>query len=104
MGLSHILDWQGYDHMLFLLALCCVFTFGDKRWVWLVSAFTISRLLLRQVSDLTLRRAITFLYHQIVLLRPSRGLVLIVSQTSLVLVLVSTSTSVLDFDHLKRHP
>lgn len=70
----------------------------------LVSAFTISRLLLRQVSDLTLRRAITFLYHQVVLLRPSRGLVLIVSQTSLVLVLVSTSTSVLDFDHLKRHP
>lgn len=41
MGYSHILDWQGYDHMLFLLALCCVYTLGDKRWIWLVSAFTI---------------------------------------------------------------
>ena len=25
MGLSHILDWQGYDHMLFLLALFGIF-------------------------------------------------------------------------------
>jgi hypothetical protein len=41
MGFSHILDWQGYDHMLFLLALCCVNTLSDKRWIWLVSAFTI---------------------------------------------------------------
>jgi hypothetical protein len=67
----------------------------------LVSAFTINRQLL-QVSDLTFRHAITLLCHQVALLRPYRGLVLTVSQTSLVL--VSTSTSVLDFDHHKRHP
>lgn len=41
MGYSHILDWQGYDHMLFLLALCCAYTFRDWQWVWLVSAFTV---------------------------------------------------------------
>jgi hypothetical protein len=56
MGLSHILDWQGYDHMLFLLALCCVFTFGDKRWVWLVSAFTIGHAISLSLSVLNVVR------------------------------------------------
>ena len=56
MGLSHILDWQGYDHMLFLLALCCVFTFGDKRWVWLVSAFTIGHAISLALSVLNVVR------------------------------------------------
>lgn len=56
MGLSHILDWQGYDHMLFLLALCCVFTFGDKRWIWLVSAFTIGHAISLALSVLNVVR------------------------------------------------
>ncbi len=56
MGLSHILDWQGYDHMLFLLALCCVFTFGDKRWIWLVSAFTIGHSISLALSVLNVVR------------------------------------------------
>ena len=56
MGLSHILDWAGYDHMLFLLALCCVFTFGDKRWIWLVSAFTIGHAISLALSVLNVVR------------------------------------------------
>lgn len=56
MGLSHILDWLGYDHMLFLLALCCVYTFGDKRWIWLVSAFTIGHAISLALSVLNVVR------------------------------------------------
>lgn len=56
MGLSHILDWQGYDHMLFLLALCCVFTISDRRWIWLVSAFTIGHAISLALSVLNVVR------------------------------------------------
>lgn len=41
-GLQHIADWQGYDHMLFLLALCCVYTISQwKPLLLLITAFTI---------------------------------------------------------------
>ena len=40
----------------FLLALCCVFTFGDKRWVWLVSAFTIGHAISLALSVLNVVR------------------------------------------------
>jgi hypothetical protein len=56
MGFSHILDWQGYDHMLFLLALCCVFTYSDKRWIWLVSAFTVGHAISLALSVLNVVR------------------------------------------------
>lgn len=42
LGWQHILDWQGYDHILFLLALCGVYLLSDwKKVMILVTAFTI---------------------------------------------------------------
>ncbi|MEM6806734.1 MAG: HupE/UreJ family protein [Bacteroidota bacterium] len=41
-GFTHILDMAGYDHMLFLLALCAIYRFREwKRVLILVTAFTI---------------------------------------------------------------
>jgi hypothetical protein len=42
LGLHHILDWQGYDHILFVMALCGIYTIKDwKKVLILVTAFTI---------------------------------------------------------------
>lgn len=42
LGWQHILDWQGYDHILFLLALCGIYQLSDwKKVLVLVTAFTI---------------------------------------------------------------
>jgi hypothetical protein len=42
LGWQHILDWQGYDHILFITALCGVFLLSDwKKVLILVTAFTI---------------------------------------------------------------
>ncbi|WP_099366204.1 HupE/UreJ family protein [Sphingobacterium sp. 1.A.4] len=42
LGWQHILDLNGYDHILFVLVLCCSYTLKDwKRLLWLVTAFTI---------------------------------------------------------------
>ncbi len=42
LGLEHILDPQGYDHILFIVALCAIYTVSDwRRLLWLVTAFTI---------------------------------------------------------------
>ena len=42
LGVQHILDIQGYDHILFVLALCAVFIPRDwKKIIILVTAFTI---------------------------------------------------------------
>lgn len=41
-GLEHITDWNGYDHILFILALSGVYTHKDwKKIVILISAFTV---------------------------------------------------------------
>ena len=42
-GTEHILDWRdGYDHLLFVVALCAVYVIGDwKRVLILVTAFTV---------------------------------------------------------------
>jgi hypothetical protein len=41
-GISHITDIEGYDHMLFLLAMCAPFTFKDwKPVAILATAFTV---------------------------------------------------------------
>lgn len=41
-GLTHIADWQAYDHILFLLALCGIYTLSEwKTLLWLVTAFTL---------------------------------------------------------------
>lgn len=42
LGFQHILDWQGYDHILFVSALCALYTFKNwPRVLWLVTAFTL---------------------------------------------------------------
>lgn len=42
LGLDHILDFAGYDHILFILALCTGYLFKDiKKILILVTAFTI---------------------------------------------------------------
>jgi predicted membrane protein len=42
LGWRHITDWQGYDHILFVTALCVAFSLTDWRKVaWLITAFTV---------------------------------------------------------------
>jgi hypothetical protein len=42
LGFSHITDFKGYDHILFIVALCAVYQFKDwKRVLILVTAFTV---------------------------------------------------------------
>ena len=42
MGFSHVWDWQGYDHLLFLAALCLPFSLRQwKPLLWLITCFTI---------------------------------------------------------------
>jgi len=42
LGWRHILDWKGYDHILFVMVLCGVYTLVDwKKVLILVTAFTI---------------------------------------------------------------
>jgi len=42
LGLEHILDINGYDHILFVLALCAIYVAGDwKKVLVLVTAFTV---------------------------------------------------------------
>ena len=42
LGLKHISDWAGYDHILFLVALCAVYRVEDwRRLIVLVTAFTV---------------------------------------------------------------
>lgn len=41
-GLEHILDWNGYDHILYIMALCVMFALNEwKKLLVLVTAFTI---------------------------------------------------------------
>jgi hypothetical protein len=41
-GILHITDLEGYDHMLFLLAMCAPFSLAQwKPVLWLVTAFTL---------------------------------------------------------------
>lgn len=55
-GYSHIIDWGGYDHMLFLLALCCIYTLKEWQWLWVVSAFTIGHAISLALSVLDIVR------------------------------------------------
>lgn len=42
LGLEHVLDWQAYDHILFLIVLCAAYTFTSwKRLLLLVTLFTL---------------------------------------------------------------
>jgi len=41
-GLQHILDWNGYDHILYVISLCVLFSINEwKKLLVLVTAFTI---------------------------------------------------------------
>jgi len=45
-GLFHVLDWNAYDHILFLIALVVVYDFKNwKKVLWLISLFTIGHTL-----------------------------------------------------------
>ncbi|MCD0490441.1 HupE/UreJ family protein [Pedobacter sp. MC2016-14] len=57
LGWQHILDWQGYDHILFVLVLCCSYTLTDWRKILLlVTAFTIGHSLTLALSVLNFVR------------------------------------------------
>jgi hypothetical protein len=46
LGLEHVLDWQAYDHVLFLIVLVAAYGFSSwKRIIWLVTLFTIGHTL-----------------------------------------------------------
>lgn len=52
-GLEHIADWKGYDHILFLLALCGVYNLREWRSLLiLVTAFTLGHSLTLALSVL----------------------------------------------------
>ena len=57
LGITHITDWQGYDHMLFLLALVARY---DLRHVWkailVATAFTVGHSLTLAIASLDLFR------------------------------------------------
>lgn len=53
MGKDHIADWKGYDHILFVLALCLRYTVVDwKKVLVLVTAFTIGHSITLALSTL----------------------------------------------------
>jgi hypothetical protein len=53
LGVSHILDIEGYDHILFVIALCTIYTFVDWRKILvLVTAFTIGHSLTLALATL----------------------------------------------------
>ena len=46
LGLYHVLDWEAYDHIWFLVALAVIYNFNNwKKVIWLVTLFTIGHTL-----------------------------------------------------------
>lgn len=57
LGFDHILDLQGYDHILFIIALCAVFSIRDwKKILILVTAFTVGHTITLALSSLQIIR------------------------------------------------
>ncbi|UII27997.1 HupE/UreJ family protein [Fulvivirga maritima] len=55
LGLEHILDINGYDHILFVIALCAIYLLHDwKRILVLVTAFTIGHSITLALSTLNI--------------------------------------------------
>ena len=51
MGLYHVLDFQAYDHILFLVVLAVIFSFNQsKKVLWLITLFTIGHTLTLALS------------------------------------------------------
>lgn len=62
LGMEHILDPRGYDHIMFVIALCTVFVFGDwKKVLILVTAFTIGHSITLGLATLNVIRVNTSL-------------------------------------------
>lgn len=54
-GAEHILDWNGYDHILYVMALCVMFSVKEwKNLLVLVTAFTIGHSLTLAISVLNI--------------------------------------------------
>lgn len=54
-GLEHILDWNGYDHILYVMVLCAMFSVKDwKKLLVLITAFTIGHSLTLAASVVNL--------------------------------------------------
>ena len=54
-GTQHILDWNGYDHILYVMVLCVLFSVKDwKKLLVLITAFTIGHSLTLAVSVLNM--------------------------------------------------
>ncbi|MGB3849366.1 MAG: HupE/UreJ family protein [Tunicatimonas sp.] len=55
LGLTHILDIRGYDHILFVVALCAMYVLRDWRKIlWLVTAFTVGHSITLALATLQL--------------------------------------------------
>ncbi|SEL80053.1 HupE/UreJ family protein [Parapedobacter koreensis] len=67
LGLQHILDLSGYDHILFVIALCCTYFIKDWRKVTvLVTAFTVGHSLTLALSVFNLVRVDTELIELLI--------------------------------------
>lgn len=56
-GIQHITDIEGYDHMLFLLALCAPYSYQDwKKIIWMATAFTLGHSITLALSALDIIR------------------------------------------------
>jgi heme exporter protein D len=57
LGIHHILDWQAYDHMLFVVVLCAVYRLSQWRQILvLITAFTVGHTLTLLLSTLDVIR------------------------------------------------
>lgn len=55
LGFTHIADIQGYDHILFVVALAAMYDWRDwKRLLWLITAFTIGHSITLALSTLNI--------------------------------------------------
>lgn len=60
LGIEHILDFQGFDHILFVIALCALYTLRDwRKVIILVTAFTLGHSLTLALATLQLIRVNT---------------------------------------------
>lgn len=80
LGWQHILDWQGYDHILFVLVLCSAYIGRDlKKLLILITAFTVGHSITLALSVLQFIRIqtalIEFLIPVTILLTALRNIV-----------------------------
>ncbi|MCB0278123.1 MAG: HupE/UreJ family protein [Calditrichaeota bacterium] len=53
LGIEHIVDWAGRDHILFTLVMICIYSRTDwKQLLWIISSFTIAHTLTLALSVL----------------------------------------------------